>query len=310
MSTKIQWTDEVWNWLVGCSRISEGCVNCYAAEAAKSPRLQQFGQYQQVKNWDGKIEFVESALMKPLKWRKSKKIFTCSMSDVFHENVPFEWIDRAFAVMAICNHHTFQILTKRPERMKEYFDSKPHERWIKEIWEINTIAGLFYNPSLGAIVSRLRQREPLPNVWLGVTVENQQAAEERIPVLLSTPASVRFLSCEPLLEEVDLSEHLILEYAEWDMETSNPMGGGTAYAYPIDWIICGGESGNNVRECRIEWIESIVHQCDWAGVPCFVKQLGSNCGLKLKSRSGGDIEEFPENLRIRQFPKIKQAVLV
>ena len=122
MPTGINWSDETWNQIVGCSRVSPGCVNCYAATSAKSPRLQQFPQYQSTRDWNGTIAFVESAIAKPLKWKKPRKIFVCSMSDLFHENVTDEMRDRVFSVMALCPQHTFQVLTKRPERAVRYFE--------------------------------------------------------------------------------------------------------------------------------------------------------------------------------------------
>lgn len=293
MSTLIQSCDETWNWLVGCSKISPGCKNCYAAVAARSARLQQFTQYQKVKEWDGTVEFVESQLLKPLSWRSPKRVFTCSMSDIFHPNVQDEWRDRAFAIMAVAQQHTFQVLTKRPQAMLNYFS------------ELNLLRLKRSLPS-SIKYSRLDSINlPLPNVWLGVSVENQQAAEERIPLLIQTEAKIRYLSCEPLLETVDLSEWIIDRKYQTD---SKP---------PIHWVICGGESGTKARPCYVEWIRSLVNQCQSASIPVFVKQLGSNpvnskpyisgvadvhYNLQLKDRKGGNINEFPDDLMIRQFP--------
>lgn len=318
--SNIQWTDETWNWLVGCSRISLGCANCYAAEAAKSPRLQQFDQYQGIENWDGKVNFVESQLLKPLTWKKPKKIFTCSMSDVFHESVPFEWIDRGFAVMAIASQHTFQVLTKRPERMLEYITDPRTPFRIAEQMDV---------------ISKCKQdlpiEFPLKSVWLGVSVENQKVASDRIPLLLQTPAAKRFLSCEPLLEKLDLSEWLGEPIGEEICDAceeiglvyainGSPLAGGTICTKccpRLDWIICGGESGKNSRPTHIDWLRSLVEASKAAKVPVFVKQLGSypiassgyikdvdhtSYKLQLKDRKGGNIDEFPPDLKIRQFP--------
>lgn len=283
MTTSISWTDEVWNWLVGCSKISAGCKGCYAEVAAKSPRLQQFPQYQKVERWDGTVEFVESQLLKPLKWRSPKKIFTCSMSDVFHENVPDEWRDQALAIMALCPQHTFQVLTKRPENMLRYFSDPQVLDRIEE-------AGCEFSHNMDCL-----DTWPLKNVWIGVSVESQKAADERIPLLLQTPATIRFLSCEPLLEDIQFKS----------------LDG-------INWAITGGESGTKARPCRIEWIRSLVRQCQDAKVPVFVKQLGSNAigsnpyiadiadthhQIKFRDRKGADISEWPEDLRIQQFPE-------
>ncbi|MCU0547252.1 MAG: phage Gp37/Gp68 family protein [Oscillatoriaceae cyanobacterium Prado104] len=268
--------------------MSAGCANCYAAEAAKSARLQQFPQYQKVAEWDGKLEFVESQLLKPLSWKKPRKVFVPSMGDLFHDSVIDEWLDPIFAVMAIAQQHTFQVLTKRPERMQKYlFHPNAFDR-IK-----NAAIEFTRKPNFNW---------PLPNVWLGVSVENQKVAD-RIPVLLKTPATTRFLSCEPLLENLDLESNKYLY--------KSPSSPG------IDWVIIGGESGNNARVCNLSWIRSLVNQCCWANSSIFVKQLGSNCvnqhryidgvatcnnQVKTRDRKGGDINEFPEDLRIREFP--------
>jgi protein gp37 len=316
--SSIEWTDETWNPIVGCSKISAGCANCYAAIAAKSARLQQFPQYQGIDKWDGTINFVESQLLKPLGWKKPKKIFVCSMSDLFHENVKFEWLDRIFAVIAIAHQHTYQILTKRPERMREYFSNKNRIYLImnqvltilKKYWQHlrdcgDSIWQKVYatKEGLGILAFSTEVKIPLPNVWLGVSVENQKAARDRIPVLLGIPAAKRFLSCEPLLEQVGLSE--------WLDSANNTK---------LDWVICGGESGSNSRKLDINWLRSLVAQCQLANVPVFVKQLGSYCiepnpenreafrfyadswQIKLKNKKGGDIDEFPLELKVRQFP--------
>lgn len=296
MTTKIQWCTETWNPLVGCSKLSLGCQKCYAAEAAKSAQLQQFPQYQKVKDWDGTIEFVENQLLKPLSWKTSKKVFVCSMSDIFHANVKDEWLDKIFAVMALAKQHTFQVLTKRPERMREYL-SDP-----KTLQRIGTWVAADLKPHYGLV--RLNHsvfdkfRLPLPNVWLGTSTENQATADSRIPSLLMTPASVRFLSCEPLLEAINLKKHF---------RTSKD-------GYELTWldylnlVIIGGESGSGARPCQVDWIRSLVQQCKPTNVAVFVKQLGSmpmadtDTKLKLKDRKGGNIDEFPQELRVREFP--------
>lgn len=165
--SKIQWTNETWNPIVGCSKISEGCKNCYAEKRAKAPRLQQYKQYQEVKAWN-KTTFVESQIDKPKHWKKPRTIFVCSMGDLFHETVEDEWIERVFKVMRTCPQHTFQVLTKRPDRMKEFVCRHTYDE------------GRYYYDS---------------NIWLGTSVENQRVAKERIPQLLQIPAKVLFLSC-------------------------------------------------------------------------------------------------------------------
>ncbi|MBC6429679.1 phage Gp37/Gp68 family protein [Nostoc sp. HG1] len=303
MSTNIEWADETINPIVGCSRISPGCEKCYAATAAKSPRLQQFTQYQAVSKWDGTVEFVKSQLIKPLYWRKSKRIFVCSMADLFHANVPDEWIHQVMAVAALSPQHTFQILTKRPERMKEYFSQQ--SLWVK--WYEAAKENLWdaVSEKFGGLINLQQyftlQPFPLPNMWLGASTENQQMADKRIPILLQIPASVRFLSCEPLLEEIDFRQagviqKLISDDSEWELVNED-----------IQWIVVGGESGPNSRPCHIEWIESIVQQCQQSQTPVFVKQLGANAKFdqqrfKTRDNKGGDIEEFPQHLQVREFP--------
>lgn len=332
MSTKISWTDETINPVVGCSKISAGCQNCYAATAAKSARLQQFPQYQAVKDWDGTVSFVEAQLKKPLQWGTPKRIFCCSMSDLFHANVPDEWIDKVLGMAAACPQHTFQILTKRPERMLYYMSSQTRKQRV-----------LDQIPShLQLNLSFPKGTWPLHNVWFGVSVENQKAAKERIPVLLRTPAAVRFLSCEPLLEPVHLFEWLgsclgqgICDACEEEgivySVDSSPFAGGaicTNCSPRIDWVIVGGESGKKARECHVDWIVSLVNQSKTAKVPVFVKQLGNNVvvsdsyvedfkqlgiiafnpsanktySLKLTGNKAEDILEWPEYLRVREFP--------
>ena len=202
---------------------------------------------------------VDGALEIPLKRKKPTTWFVNSMSDLFHESVTDEQLDQIFAIMALTPHHTYQVLTKRPERMVDYLINQ---------WE--RIEATFKMPcserpkNLRDISNR---NWPLSNVWLGVTVENQKAADERIPLLLQTPAAVRFLSCDPLLEEVDIKILLQNYVPNWNKK-------GDPGCRQIDWVIVGGESGPKARPCDIEWIRSIVRQCAAADVPCFVKQKG------------------------------------
>ena len=319
--TKIQWTDETWNPIVGCSRISEGCKNCYAASTAKSPRLQQFSQYQKVSNWDGTVEWVESQIYKPIGWKKPKRIFVCSMGDLFHENVPFEWIDRVMAVMCYCKHHIFQVLTKRPDIAHLYFND-----YLPDVGPSWKVVGK-------NIAVNFKRQIPLRNVWLGTSVENQKVAGDRILPLMETSAAIRFLSCEPLLENLDLSQWLPEALGKGICDACGETG--QLYAVdksPVaglaictqccprpDWILVGGESGTKARPCHQDWIRSIIQQCQIAKVSVFVKQLGSHSlvsqpyiqgvaqshyRISLKNRKGGDFDEFPDDLKVRQFPQI------
>lgn len=322
--SKIEWTGKTWNPISGCKRISPGCQNCYAETMTK--RLAAMGQekYQGLLNdqnrFNGVIKFDEKALLIPLKTKKPTTYFVNSMSDLFHENVKDEWIDKIFAVMALSPQHTFQILTKRADRMRDYFRSfylpqaffrgQQLSNWIEDKFGKDKVM-----PVINAGIS-----QGLPNVWLGVSVENQKAADERIPLLLETPAAIRFLSCEPLLEEINLRPYMPFclrhKIPENIMDCLGAAHDGTEWRKP-DWVIFGGESGQEkikVRSCMHEWIRDGVQQCQAARVPVFVKQLGTNSFYfdlirigeyewKTKDKKGGDIAEFPEDLRLREMPR-------
>lgn len=297
--SKIEWTDATANWIVGCTKISAGCAHCYAATAANSARLQQFDQYKTVVdgngNWNGHIEFVPKVLDDLLKGKKQRRVFAPSMSDPFHPEVKDEWLDQFFAVARLTPNTTYQVLTKRSERMHEYFESPDCQSRI--------------NNAIGKWSHCVEIEDwPLPNMHLGVSVENQAAADERIPWLLKTPAAKRFLSVEPLLEQITLT---MLHHA--GITNIDCLNGRHGLAYPlqghgekIDQIIVGGESGPGARPFHLEWARSLQHQCKDSGTAFFLKQVGSNPflrgePLKLKDRKGGDISEWPEELRIREI---------
>jgi protein gp37 len=276
MTSKIQWTDEVWNPVRGCTRVSEGCRNCYAERLAASPRLSGPGKaYEGLAThttngprWTGKVQLVEDALTKPLHWKGPRKVFVNSMSDLFHEDVPYSFIDRVFAVMALAPQHQFQILTKRPAVMMKYFAIVTGTDRIGDAVRTLNRDGL--NPDKRCHPAAALHQWPLPNVWLGVSVEDQATANERIPNLLVTPATVRFLSCEPLLGSVDLESLDINDWKPFDClgiaigDTENK----------IDWVITGGESGPNARPVHPDWLRSLRDQCARAAVPFFFKQWG------------------------------------
>lgn len=218
-NTGIEWTDATWNPMRGCSRVSEGCRNCYAERmAARFARPSDgydiengpfYGFVHRVNShpaWTGKVELIPDKLLEPLSWRKPRRIFVNSMSDLFHEALPDSAIDQVFAVMALCPQHTFQVLTKRPERMREYLDGAPWgmiEEVAEEICDKNPKA----RPISVADLLNI-DRIPLPNVWLGVSVEDQGTCDERVPVLLKTPSIIRFVSYEPALGPVGLISFL------------------------------------------------------------------------------------------------------
>ena len=298
----ISWTDATWNPTTGCSKVSEGCRNCYAA--ALAPRLHAMGQkgYTELpwtaRNAAENVMCHEDRLEMPLRWKRPRRIFVNSMSDLFHELVPDDFIDKVFAVMALAPQHTFQILTKRPERMMRYttkWDVAPRVRV-----EAHTLRGRMGRMALPS------EEWPLPNVWLGTSVEDQRAADERIPHLLETPAAVRFLSCEPLLGPVDLTDvsnarDIVPDYFDALTGTSYPSSGHPPIQYDtptIDWVIAGGESGPGYRPMNLDWVRSLRSQCVAAGVPFFGKQA-----------SGPRNEmPLPEDLQVRQMPPTRTEV--
>lgn len=276
--SKIEWTDATWNPIVGCSIVSPGCTNCYAMRDAwrkhHIPLLHRYrGLTKKVNGkpvWTGRITLApEDVLLQPLHWKKPRMIFVNSMGDLFHESIPDEWIDKVFAVMALCPQHTFQVLTKRAERMRAYFcEVRDRTRWHK----IND-----------AIRALAKERElnsyewswPLDNVWLGISAERQQEADERIPHLIETPAAIRFISAEPLLGPIDLTEWL-RDGCPTQEQIDGPLGGHyVSHGTPrFDWLIAGGESGHGARPMHPDWARSLRDQCKAAGVPFFFKQWG------------------------------------
>lgn len=301
--TKIEWSDATWNPVTGCTKVSEGCRNCYAQTFAERFRGTP-GHYFE-NGFD--ITIRPEKLDQPLRWKRPRKIFVNSMSDLFHEDVPFDYIDQVFAVMALCPQHTFQVLTKRPDRMVEYMrkpsspfatdklsDLSPYmEHWG---WVSPEDAANIAPP--GSILPKWPDW-PLPNVWLGVSVENQKAADERIPLLLETPAAVRFLSCEPLLGPVDIGAFID--------PTGYCCGGEPEFCHclddhprdddgeyvTIDWVIVGGESGPRARQMHPDWARNIRDQCQKAGVPFFFKQWGEWVPAGQSGQFNGRLNEKP-----------------
>jgi protein gp37 len=254
-------------------------------------------------HFNGSVKLHDDELLKPLKWRKPRRVFVNSMSDLFHPSVPFEFIDRVFAVMAIAEEHTFQVLTKRPERMAVYFNT--HNRSAKIMTQIDLIGedDKFYDRAIDAAVNVGFNGLPLPNVWLGTSVENQSAADERIPYLLRCPSEIRFLSCEPLLGEVNF------RWTDWAHKATNEnyreylnrQGNYNQYegVKNIHWVIVGGESGPNARPIHPDWVRQIKDQCNAADIPFFFKQWGeyapgSNDGVNEKLiLKNGEVFRYP-----------------
>lgn len=296
--TKIEWTDEVWNPVTGCSKVSEGCKNCYAERFSH-----RFGWTKKpwtVGNAEENVKLHPERLEQPLRWRKPRKIFVNSMSDLFHEQVPFEFIDKVFAVMALSPKHTFQILTKRPKRMLEYFKSVDERaRYFTALpnrsvdYESGRICELLRNSTPGT--PPIDRKWPLSNVWIGVSVENQKVADERIPLLLQTPATIRFLSLEPLLGPIDLSGYKPFDgecFCQDKTVGCKPRLANDCPESAVDWVIVGGESGPRARPMHPDWVRSLRDQCQQAGVPFFFKQWG---GKKKAGRllDGEEWNELP-----------------
>ncbi|MBA3053622.1 MAG: phage Gp37/Gp68 family protein [Sphingomonadales bacterium] len=304
-TTRIEWTDATWNPVTGCTVTSPGCTNCYAMKLAGT-RLQHLqsrkGLTRDTKAgpvWTGEVRFNEQWLTQPLRWKKPRRIFVCAHGDLFHESVPDEWIDKVFAVMALAPQHTFQVLTKRSARMREYMNDLWQPRLVPHLRELQKRPkghGVLLETTNGT----------LPNVWLGVSVEDQTRADERIPDLLATPAAVRWISAEPLLGPVDLTKLNVPAIDDNWLNTCDALIGYNPQTFGfdeparlarIDWVVAGGESGPGARPMHIDWAQSIVDQCQAAGVPVFVKQLSSGGPKAIK-----DIEQFPEGLRVREYP--------
>lgn len=403
-STPIEWTatvnadgsvtpGKVWNPVTGCHKVSPGCKHCYAEGIAKrfwktqyppvlvNPLPDQFRTGAEAAAGEALAIELEAAgdtrpreftdvqchpdrLTEPFSWKKPCKVFVNSMSDLFEEAVPFEFIAAVFAVMAYCDRHIFQVLTKRPDRMRDFME------WVNAPEGSERISEL-YGDRAGQQVTMARMHRvdediamrvwgfddsgvdlnaclhnngvwPPENVWLGVSVENQKYADERIPLLLQTPAAVRFISYEPALGPVELTYNRMCGAMGWG-PPSPPRRPDTPPEVTatdqiqqvrwvlgpsrISWVIVGGESGPGARPFDIAWARSIVQQCAAAGVACFVKQLGANPGFweervtgnaygdcdddstwhpfATSAGKGGDMAEWPEDLRVRQFPEAR-----
>ena len=344
--TSIEWADRVWNPVSGCTKVSTGCKHCYAETMAERffARLyppvedeRDFGRgvkepYVRPRRFTD-VQTHADRLDAPLRWRKPARIFVNSMSDLFHEDVPDEFIAAVFGIVASSPQHTFLILTKRPERARLWFamltstaamvtDGDGEVRWCIKHLDQHITRGFHC----------VLPPWPLPNVWLGVSVEDQATADQRIPILLLTPAAVRWVSAEPLLGPVNLHR---IEHPEDGCHASALQGQRDENRYEfyhqLDWVVVGGESGPKARPCDVAWIRSVVEQCSAAGVPAFVKQLGAKpldwsraeptgrfrtdpdtgrrqlqvVQPKLRDRKGGDPSEWPDDLRVRQFPEAR-----
>ncbi len=317
--TTIEWTDASWNPFRGCRRVSTGCEHCYAERIAarfSDEGLAFFGlavRGQGGGRWTGETQVALDHLEDPLRWRRPRRVFVNSMSDTFYDGFPDSWIDTLFAVMAVCPRHTFQVLTKRASRMRRYMTNP------------STPARVHAKIAALGAPAFATDDWPLPNVWLGVSVEDQETADSRVPELLWTPAAVRFLSCEPLLGPLDLSFYLCwptadrcvghCEHCDWigpsdqiyecwddtgDCQLLCPACHHAVDQPDLDglsWVIAGGESGPGARPMDIAWVETIARQCAASNTAFFMKQLSQASSHEYKV-----YDQFPPSIRVRQYP--------
>ena len=297
VKSKIEWTDSTWTPIrarnkatgkVGwhCEHVSPGCVNCYAENINR--RLGTGLPFKPGhRNNDVDLLLDHEMLLQPLRWRLPRMVFVCSMTDLFADFVPDEWIDKVFTVMALGQQHVFQVLTKRSSRMRDYMrELKESGRWL--LWRRPDDGAEIFCPFSATFDSVFR------HIWLGVSCEDQQRADERIPHLLETPAAVRFVSAEPLLSPI-VFRHI------------DPPGSDNVVFPRLDLVIVGGESGPGARPFYTDWGLSIVQQCRAAGVACFIKQLGAHViqgfeRRKKRDKKGADMSEWPHELRVREMP--------
>jgi protein gp37 len=269
--SQIEWTQLVWNTTTGCDKVSQGCKNCYAEKMHKRLQVMQPVKYHHP--FLGGVHTFEPALAMPFRWKKGRNIFVNSMSDLFHEDVPMEYIAKVYAVMFLTPQHTYQVLTKRPERRREILYSRT---FMELLWSYcNTLHDQHINKLEQELYffDEVNGEVPLRNVWEGVSVEDQGTANERIPILRETPSFVRWISAEPLLGPVDLIE---------------------ADAFCLDWVVVGGESGPKKRPFDIQWAQDILDFCQVVETKFFMKQIDK-------------VQPIPPHLMVREYPeKIKR----
>lgn len=304
--THIEWTDATWNIITGCSVVSAGCKHCYAMKLAGT-RLAHHPSREGLTIdtaagpvWNGQVRFNGPWLTQPLAWSWPRRIFVCAHGDLFHEAVPDEWIDQVFAVMALAPQHTFQVLTKRAGRMQQYLSDE-------NVWpRIEVAARRIWRELYGQQIAGKVLIGPLPNIWLGVSVEDQDAANARIPALLETLAAVRWISAEPLLGPVDLRWFLRKNVWEGGVPVrGNDYGHGTA----LDWVIVGGESGTGARPMNPQWARDLRDQCTAAGVPFLFKQWGNWVSVSEVEGPGAH-HTFPDGRTVRNVGKRRAGRLL
>jgi protein gp37 len=316
----IEWCDATWQPTLGCTRVSPGCDNCYAmklvhrglCEAHRGlTKLRPKNASRPGVDWNGTVRLQPGSLAIPLRWKKPRRVFVDSLSDLFHDEVPFEYIAAVFGVMAACPQHTFLVLTKRPARALEFF------AWLAERgdgvhgprMEPDYVCWLHSEKHTGPFA---RTAWPLPNVHLGTSVEDQQRADERIPLLLQCPAALHWVSAEPLLGPVTLAK--LMHTGADDHDRIGRKTWANAM-YHLGWVVVGGESGPGARPFDVAWARSLIEQARGLPTRVFVKQLGARPYgdattiygdqqrvTTLADRKGGDMAEWPDDLRVREVP--------
>lgn len=318
--TNIEWTDKVWNPVRGCSRVSPGCDNCYAMRMARRSDVPG-GAYEGLTvlrpksakrpgvDWHGVARLIRDKLAEPLSWRKPRRVFVNSMSDLFHESLAFAEIAAVFGIMGVARKHTFQVLTKRPKRAAEFFSWLAQQREDADLTCQRYARRSIIEPYLFPLhpIKETHQKWPWPylNVHLGVSAENQDTYNERVPALVhKCQAAVYWASLEPLLGPIDLR--------------------GTGHIIHLNWIVVGGESGNGARPFDIQWAESLLAQCRESDIAFYMKQMGTarhlrwtqfgqlerspfdtsdqQTLLRIAQTKGKDPSVWPEHLQVREFP--------
>lgn len=324
--TKIEWTDATWNPITGCTLVSEGCRHCYAARLAATrlrdhpsrkglARINAAGEAK----FTGEVRLNYHWMHQPLQWKRPRMIFVCAHGDLFHESVPRDWVDMVFAVMAMAPQHIFQVLTKRPERARAYLT----ERALLGL-DIAACKVQLYGPLKRDKPLRVPFAEtgvgseyrpwPLPNVWLGTSVEDQATANARIPYLVTTPAAVRWISAEPLLGPVDLNHVDFMADCPSDCEYGavDPSTGcfecrrcedtGKTDEIGLDWVVAGGESGNQARPANPQWFRDLRDQCAKFDIPFLFKQWGEWVSVS-EVEGPGEHHAFPDGRTVRRTGK-------
>lgn len=311
--SNIEWTETTWNPVTGCSKVSPGCAHCYAetltrryAGAAGWPET--FLPWTP-ENAEQNVVIHKDRIHQPSRWIKPRMIFVNSMSDLLHENIPDIYVEMIIDEMERASHHTYQVLTKRATRMREILQRRERRKLdYANAFALCPTEEMRTSPAAKDARKRAEAGPP-KHIWWGVTVENQRWADERIPILLDTPAAVRFISAEPLLGPLDLKPYLYCQCNAWSRRAAMrqeqrdnepihsatcPISANGSYR-KLGWVIIGGESGPHHRTFDPEWARDLVRQCRDAGVPAFMKQMGGN-------RPGNKLEDLPEDLRVREFP--------